>query len=311
MLAPEGYELTTATSAKDALQWLDRGKWDLLVTDVMMPNMSGYELTRIVRCRFPLAELPILLLTARNRPEDIASGFRAGASDYIAKPVEPLELRSRVKALTDLRQSIRRRLRLEAAWLQAQIQPHFLFNTLNTIAALGEVDADRMRMLVSEFGNYLKASFDFRNSDLLVPLDRELSLVRSYLYIEQERFAERIRVRWEIDADAATTPVPPLSVQTLVENAVRHGILKRPSGGTVCIRAGRAEHGLEVSVRDDGIGIDEATLTRLQDNVLDKESGIGLINTDRRLRQLFGRGLALESGPDGTKVSFIVKHGRP
>lgn len=311
MLAAEGYELFTATSAKDALLSLDSGRWDLLISDVMMPNMSGYELARIVRGRFPLAELPILLLTARNRPEDIASGFRAGASDYVAKPVDPLELRSRVKALADLRRSVRQSLRLEAAWLQAQIQPHFLFNTLNSIAALGEVDTDRMRVLVFEFGNYLKASFDFRNSDLLVPLDKEISLVRSYLYIEQERFADRIRVRWEIADSESHTPVPPLSIQTLVENAVRHGVLKRPSGGTVGIRVRRVPSGLEVSISDDGVGIDEATLKRLHDDQLDKESGIGLINTDRRLRQLFGAGLAIASGPDGTTLSFIVKDRRP
>ncbi|SFA88475.1 Histidine kinase-like ATPase domain-containing protein [Cohnella sp. OV330] len=307
LLSPEGYELATARSAKDALLRLEQGKWDLLISDVMMPNMSGYELTRIVRSRFPLAELPILLLTARNHPEDIASGFRAGANDYLAKPVEPTELRYRVKALTDLRQSVRERLRFEAAWLQAQIQPHFLFNTLNTIAALGEVDTDRMRALLFEFGNYLKASFDFRNSDLLVPLERELNLVRSYLYIKQERFPDRIRVQWDVDDSQSHAPVPPLSVQTLVENAVRHGILKRPLGGTVCIRAKRTDGGLEITITDDGAGIDASTLERLQDNRLDKESGIGLINTDRRLRQLFGTGLALESGPDGTTVSFIAR----
>jgi len=307
LLTPEGYELATARSAKDALQWLEKGKWDLLISDVMMPSMSGYELARIVRSRFPLAELPILLLTARNHPEDIASGFRAGANDYLAKPVEPTELRYRVKALTDLRQSVRERLRFEAAWLQAQIQPHFLFNTLNTIAALGEVDTDRMRALLFEFGNYLKASFDFRNSDLLVPLERELNLVRSYLYINQERFPDRIRVQWDVDDSQTHAPVPPLSVQTLVENAVRHGILKRPSGGTVGIRAKRTDGGLEITITDDGAGIDASTLERLQDNRLDKESGIGLINTDRRLSQLFGTGLALVSGPDGTTVSFVAR----
>src|SRR5690625_4138570 len=106
-------------------------EWDLVISDVMMPRMSGYELTRIIRKRFTISELPILLLTARNRPEDIENGFLAGANDYVTKPVDAVELKSRVNALTEVRKSSRERLRMESAWLQAQIQPHFLFNTLN------------------------------------------------------------------------------------------------------------------------------------------------------------------------------------
>src|SRR5690625_5750774 len=83
----------------------------------MMPRMSGYELTRIIRKRFTISELPILLLTARNRPEDIENGFLAGANDYVTKPVDAVELKSRVNALTEVRKSSRERLRMESAWL--------------------------------------------------------------------------------------------------------------------------------------------------------------------------------------------------
>src|SRR5690625_7724184 len=97
----------------------------------MMPTMSGYELTRSIRERFTISELPILLLTARSNPEDIYTGFLAGANDYVTKPVDAVELNVRVHALSNLQASIHERLWMEAAWLQAQIRPHFLLNTLN------------------------------------------------------------------------------------------------------------------------------------------------------------------------------------
>src|SRR5699024_6458512 len=100
--------------------------------------------TQKIREQLTLAELPILLLTARSQDEDIYSGFVAGANDYVTKPMNAYELQARVKALTDLRQSIKEQLRMEAAWLQAQIHPHFLFNTLNTIASLGVTDIEKM-----------------------------------------------------------------------------------------------------------------------------------------------------------------------
>lgn len=307
-LAPDQYEIVTATSGSEALSLLNSGAWDLLVADVMMPEMSGYEVARTVRSLFSHSELPILLLTARYRTEDIEAGFRAGANDYIVKPVDSHELRARVKALTDVAQAAREQSRLEAAWLQAQIQPHFLFNTLNSLASLVEVDTNRMQSLLLAFGDYLRASFDFANLERLVPLRKELELVRAYLYIEQERFGDRVQVEWEVD-DRLELQVPPLSVQPLVENAVRHGVLSRTQGGTVWIRVLDLGDRTEISIEDDGVGIEQGELQtdlQLGEEFVGKP-GVGLANTDRRLKQLFGRGLQIQGAPgQGTVVSFTV-----
>lgn len=126
MLANEPYHIQPAASALEALELLDKEPWDLLIADVMMPHMSGYELTENVRKRYSVSELPILLLTARNEPADVYAGFMAGATDYVTKPVDAVELRHRIGSLIVLKQSIDERLRMEAAYLQAQIQPHFL-----------------------------------------------------------------------------------------------------------------------------------------------------------------------------------------
>lgn len=310
VLSAESYEIAKATSGKEALALLAARAWDLIIADVMMPHMSGYQLSRAVRERFAVSELPILLLTARSRPEDIEAGFLAGANDYVTKPVDATELKSRVRALTDHTRSVRERLRMEAAWLQAQIQPHFLFNTLNSIAALSELDMARMRALLEMFGNYLRASFNIRNLERFVPLRYELDLVRSYLYIEKERFEDRLQVVWEVDGRTASLWIPPLSIQPLVENAVRHGALKRPRGGTVRIRVSDGPDEAEILVEDDGVGMDEHKLRLMLDGQADPASGMGLRNTDRRLRQLYGHGLSIHSVPgQGTTVSFKVSKG--
>lgn len=307
ILTAEGYEVTTASSGKQALSILDSREWDLIIADVMMPAMSGYELSVLIRERFTIAELPILLLTARSRPEDLQTGFLSGANDYVTKPLDATELRSRVRALTELKQSVRDQLRIEAAWLQAQIKPHFLFNTLNTIAALGDFDTTRMRSLLDVFGRYLKGSFDFHNSERLVSIEQELQLVRSYLYIEKERFEDRLQVRWEVEENLRMH-IPPLTIQTLVENAVRHGILKRSQGGEIIIRISRIGDGAEVAIIDNGVGMDMNIAEMLLEGKSMSGSGIGLRNTDRRLKQIYGKGLQIQSEQgEGTKVAFLIR----
>src|SRR5699024_8343022 len=155
----------TVTSVEEALKQLEKKEWDLIISDVMMPAMSGYELTRSIRENYAISELPILLLTARSNPEDIYTGFLAGASDYVTKPVDALELNVRVHTLTNLHASINERLWMEAAWLQAQIRPHFLLNTLNAIISLSEIDRARMVRLLEEFAHYLQSSFYLKNLD--------------------------------------------------------------------------------------------------------------------------------------------------
>ncbi|GIP53401.1 hybrid sensor histidine kinase/response regulator [Paenibacillus vini] len=306
ILSAEQYDLSTASGGRDALKYLEQGDWDLVISDVMMPQMSGYELTRMIRTQYGMTELPVLLLTARSRQEDIYTGFAAGANDYVTKPVGSLDLKARVQALIHLRHSVGERLRMEAAWLQAQIQPHFLFNTLNSIASLSESDHGRMVGLLEEFGNYLQMSFNPRNLQRLVSLEFELELTRSYMYIEKERFGDRLQIQWDISGSLAAE-VPPLSLQTLVENAVRHGILTRASGGTVTIRIAEEEHGWLIAVIDDGVGIEKEKLDQLLAGTEQVHRGIGLINTDRRLKQIYGRGLSITSiSGQGTTVSFKI-----
>ncbi|HZG82208.1 MAG TPA: ATP-binding protein [Brevibacillus sp.] len=308
MLESDQYEVSTATSAQQALSILERKSVDLVISDVMMPHVSGYELTRIIRERFSVLELPVLLLTARNRSQDIVTGFQAGANDYVKKPVDAWDLKARVKALTELKISFDERLRMEGAWLQSQIQPHFLFNTLNSIAALGLEDFTKMQALLEEFSNYLRLSFDFHNSEPVISLHDELALVRSYLYIEKQRFGDRLQVEWDLDPELDFY-LPPLSIQPLVENAIKHGLMQRTSGGTLWIHIKDQGEYCEVSIQDNGKGMTEEVRNQLfnQTGYTKKRASVGLRNIERRLKQLYRQGLAIDSSPEqGTTVTFRI-----
>jgi len=308
ILSSKSYQIRTVLSGEDALALLDTQEWDLVILDVMMPNMSGYEVTRMIRERFSMSELPVLLLTARNRQDDIKSGFLAGANDYVTKPVDAVELRSRVTALTEVKQSSRERLQMESAWLQAQIQPHFLFNTLNSIIALSEIDTKGMQKLLEAFSDVLRGKFNFQHIDDFVPIENELSLIRSYLYIEQERFGKRLKVNWEVDKEVQIK-ILALTIQPLVENAIEHGIMQRLEGGEITIRVINHKTYVEISVADNGIGIETDVLQKIQEKKQASQSGVGLLNTNLRLQRTFGKGLEVKSTPGrGTTVTFTVPY---
>jgi len=300
------YDITVVTNASDAMSTIKAKQYDLIISDVMMPHISGYELTQYIRKQFSVSELPVLLLTARNRTEDIIAGFQSGANDYVTKPVDSIELKSRVKALIDLKLSIKERLHMEAAWLQAQIKPHFLINTINSIAALGYYDMEKMQRLLQEFTNYMRASFDFHNINGEVSIEKELDLVRSYLFIEKARFGERILINWEL-SENLNFYLPPLSLQTLVENAVSHGILKRSNGGEIFIKITETANEIEIMVKDNGVGMEQMKIVEVLQNPLNISKGIGLRNTNRRLKNMYGQGLVIQSSiGNGTTVSFKI-----
>lgn len=307
-LLANDYIVHTVDTPKKVFPLLHHYDWDLIITDIMLSEMSGYELTQKIREKFTLSELPILLLTARQSSQDIYTGFLSGANDYIAKPVVALELKSRVKVLTLLKSTVKEQLQMESQLLHAQIQPHFLFNTLNVIASLSTLDIKRMSKLLDEFANYLRKSFNAFSTAELIEFKEELSLVESYLYIEKERFGNKLNVIWDIEENLNFV-IPPFSVQTIVENAVRHGLLPKVEGGTITISAFNYGNFVNIEVVDNGVGIKTEQLTDIFEEKNTVKNGIGLINTHRRLMQHTGEGLSIDSVENQyTVVSFKIPH---
>ncbi|MFD0696331.1 ATP-binding protein [Paenibacillus sp. GCM10027628] len=309
VLADEPYEIIAVTSGQEAIETLERlgGKIGLVILDVMMPGLSGYETCRQIRQTYTLSELPVLLTTVRNEPSDVIIGFEAGANDYLAKPFQAYELRARTRTLLEMKRSAEDAVRSELAFLQAQIKPHFLYNALNTIITFSLEDPQTTHELLLNLSRYLRGSFDFKNKDRLVPLRKELELVEAYLHIERVRFGDRLRIRYELD-EAADCLLPPLTLQPLVENAVRHGITKNVDGGTVTISV-RADHGYTtLSVEDDGAGMPEWARTFVSTEA-EGHGGVGLRNIHLRMLRLYGSGVEIGTGTaGGTKVTLCVPH---
>ena len=305
VLRLEGYGVIAVNSGIAAMEILkSHPEFSLIILDVMMPEMSGYELCRMIRENKSDFELPVLMLTAKVSTKDIVLGFEAGANDYLAKPFEPEELLARVRTLTGLKASVDRALTAEVAFMQAQIKPHFLFNTLNTISSFCDVDPMHAQQLIDNFSSFLRESFDFKCVEMRQPIERELSLVRSYVEIEKARFGDDLKVVFDIDA-SVKEKILFLSIQPLVENAISHGLRKKGGGGTVTIIVKRIPEGVQVAVEDDGKGIPRDRLSVLL--MPETGRGIGLWNIDRRLKEIYGKGLSIESAlGKGTRVAYTV-----
>jgi signal transduction histidine kinase len=300
-----GYRITTASNGKTALAKLkERPDYSLVILDIMMPEMSGYEVCRTIRESWSVFELPVLMLTAKATKEDIVQGFDAGANDYLAKPFEPEELLARVGTLAGLKDSVEKSVSAELAFLQAQIKPHFLYNVLTAVSSLCGSNPARAQELIVNFSEYLRYSFDFKEFDAFSPLERELNLVKAYTEVEKARFGDQLSVEFDLDS-TVNIQIPILTIQPLVENAINHGFRKKVGGGTVRISVKKEPEGVLVAIADDGLGIPKE---RLQ-NLLTPNSGhgIGLWNIDGRLKKLFGKGITIESTPgEGTRVAYIV-----
>src|SRR5215831_1621826 len=190
------------------------------------------------------------------------------------------------------------RARLSA--LKMQLQPHFLFNTLNAIVVLvRQQKGPQAEEMLARLSDLLRSVLDDVESHQ-VALSRELEYVRLYLSIEQVRFRDRLSVEISADPELLDAAVPHMGLQPIVENAVRHGIGRSASAGTIRISASRVNEMLKIEVKDDGPGLPAGGLS--------EGHGIGLVNTRARLHQLYGDSakLSLENGAHGGAVATMI-----
>ncbi|EGO62712.1 LytS/YhcK type 5TM receptor domain-containing protein [Acetonema longum] len=195
----------------------------------------------------------------------------------------------------------------EVKALQAQINPHFLFNALNTISYYCRKQPDMAKRLINHLGNY------YRNHlaapDSFVTLSKELRYVDDYIKIEMARFEGRLKISLHIESDCETMLLPPLILQPLVENAVKHGLVSKDEGGEIRISSEFQPDGsMKLSVEDNGVGMEPAYAAKILEYNPQRTS-IGLSNVHRRLIAIYGPdcGLNIVTGKgQGLKVSFII-----
>jgi signal transduction histidine kinase len=189
---------------------------------------------------------------------------------------------------------------LEVKTIKAHINPHFIFNALNSIRALVDENPERARTAITELSNILRSSMQAEKQET-VTLEKELNIIKDYLALEQIRFEERLKVTFNIDEDSLSHAVPPMMLQTLVENAVKHGISKLIAGGTVTIIADYVGDNLELIVENSG-----------QITTNDGSGGFGIKSTIDRLKLMY-KGAAsftiqnLNSNTVQSKITIPVK----
>lgn len=199
----------------------------------------------------------------------------------------------------------------EIKTLQAQIHPHFLFNTLNTILSLTRIDAEKARKLLRNLSNYIRQNLSAATSEK-VTLQDELQHIRSYMSIEQTRFEDKLFIRYEVEDAALHALVPPLTLQPLVENSIRHGFRDKTDNCVIDILVeGEPASGVSVTIRDNGEGITPERLQYLGRQMLDSASGTGMAvyNVNRRLTLMYGPEASLNIKSDksaGTEINFRI-----
>jgi LytS/YehU family sensor histidine kinase len=204
--------------------------------------------------------------------------------------------------LSELAGTARAAASAELQALQAQIEPHFLFNCLNTIASFVRTDPERARALVLAFADYCR--WTLARPGEFIPLSEELRHVESYLALEQARFGPQLSVSVDATPEALEVKLPPFLVQPLVENAVKHGKTDRPLQLVIRARVRRGR--LRVTVRDNGRGIAREAVERVLEPGVGEGEGLGLANVHRRLTTFYGEGVRLKSGGFGTVVRLEV-----
>lgn len=222
-------------------------------------------------------------------------------ADWVAVQVELAELDASRTLLMEA----------EVRALRAQISPHFIYNSLNAIASFINTDPARARELVVEFADFTR--YSFRRHGDFTTLAEELRSIDRYLLLEKARFGDRVQVSLTIAPEVLSTVIPFLSLQPLVENAVRHGLEAKEGPGHITICANDSGAFAEVTIEDDGVGIDPEQLRSVLAGHTDGDH-VGLRNVDARLRQVYGdeHGLVIETAPgEGTLVTMRVPKSQP
>jgi len=211
----------------------------------------------------------------------------------------PLKIWNNARNETKLVEQEQLLMRARLAALSSQINPHFLFNTLNSVSSLIRTNPEQARAVVYKLSNILRRLL--RKHETFSPLRDELDFINDYLAIEMVRFGDKLRFEKDVSPATLDLLVPSMLLQPLVENSIRHGLSGKVDGGVIRVRS-QAEGGrIRVSVEDDGVGIPEAKLATLLDQ------GIGVSNVNERLKVLFGDDyrMYVDSKPDaGTRIEI-------
>lgn len=275
---------------------------DLLIVDLTHRDNNNMLVLEKVRKRYSLAELPILALVGYGNRIEFSKVSEYGINDSLRKPFEKEELISRVSSLLLMKSSVEEGLEKEFRYFYSQISPHFLYNTLNTIIMLSYKDEEKTRQALYNLSTYFRGKLDLHRESGQISIKDELDLVRAYLEIEKLRFGERLKISFEIDENIRGS-IPPLTIQPLVENAIKHG-LKKKEMGEIIVRAQVFEGYNHIEIIDNGVGMEAKKIEEIQEG---GAGGLGLRNTIKKLGIIKGASFNIYSDlGQGTRMTISI-----
>lgn len=191
---------------------------------------------------------------------------------------------------------------MQISLLRSQINPHFLFNTLNSISTLVHTSKDQARKLITQLSDIFRYALDSHGGEM-VQLVQEITFIENYIRVQQVRFGDRLKFEKDIDPTCFLLNIPPMILQPLVENSVKYGIAPKEEGGTISVTVRRSGNIVFFEVKDDGLG---SNAKKVMDG---SSSGVGMSNTDQRLKSYFGpqSGLRVRSSDRGYSVNFFIE----
>ena len=216
-----------------------------------------------------------------------------------------LDLRQQYKDAIRYQQMQKELYEAKVGVMVSQIQPHFMYNALSSIAMMCTIDPETAQEATVTFAKYLRGNMDSLKQTAPVSFELELEHLKKYLYIEKLRFDDKLNIAYDIQATDFRLPL--LSIQPLVENAVKHGVGMKKEGGTVTIATRETEEDYRVIISDDGVGFDPEEVRKKQETQSDGRSHVGMENTKRRLQEMCGGRVEIESTPgEGTVATVIL-----
>ncbi|GAA6445988.1 hypothetical protein K170097C1_43790 [Hungatella effluvii] len=305
----ENFDVKTFSSASEALRYIEGTRdINIIIAGDMFGEMDTLSVCMEIRKEYALEQLPILMISHEKQRVLKMEPFLY-VNDIIYEPFEYITLMQKLHSLIILQESAKESMLSRLDFLQAQMDPHFIFNTISTIMPLCMEEPEEAYRLLGYFSEYLRGSLYHKGLNTTILLEQELELIHAYLNIQEVRFSHMIRYILVNEVDE-TVKILPLIVEPIVENSVKHG---RMAGKEllICLEIRKEGNGIRFIIEDNGKGMSEEKVQAvLQDNSEEMSNGsysIGLMNLRKRLQIYYQSVLRIESSEgEGTKISFTI-----
>lgn len=305
MLPFDRYTITIANDAEEFLQHPQRlSAYSLIILGNLYRHVYFRDFYNAVRKNYSMTELPMLLLLPDLYTEN-SFYIRSTINDYLVPPYSQAALSKKIHALVTAKKTADLALESQLEFWQSQINPHFIFNSINSIMHMCIKEPMKAYELLGDFSEYLRSHLLSQSLNKASTIQKEINLISAYLEIERARFGDKIHYSLDIDC-AEDFPILPLLIEPLVENSIKHSPMHE-SGVSVNVQIFQMEDHLLVSVADNGNGMSGETISQILSDNYERNS-IGLSNVCNRLRYYYHTVPTIESKlGEGTTVQFTIK----